>query len=304
MKRIVSLAAAIALLCLPTNSDAWLAQKPIPYTGPGDVKAFTVWYGLRGYSYAKAAAGTTKMMRIRYPTSGEYCDVLVSSSGGLGLTTDCTSSGAGQTVSAFCNGGDCKVHTWYNQVGNTPCAGSTTCDIVQATEANQPTLRSADSYLSIETAATTVSLLSATNFTPSTVKMSFSAVGNRVTGTGSGRMLTNFGSNNAIVATSGTANQWSLFANSTAMNRLSVNDNAWHTGNGTIDNTSSAFLVDGLQVTSPTLNASTVAAAPLWGVSATSTTLRSKESGAIDNVALSSGERSALETNAKNYWGI
>lgn len=58
------------------------------YTGPGDiVSGATAWYGLRAYSAAVAATGTQKSVNLRRASDNATTDVLIATSGNLGLTT-------------------------------------------------------------------------------------------------------------------------------------------------------------------------------------------------------------------------
>lgn len=89
------------------------------YTGPGDVvSGAKVWLGLRAYNAAQAAATTKAIKLVR--TDTHSCDVLVATSGALGVTANC-SAGApdnGQPVATWCNATTCSIDIFYDQSGN------------------------------------------------------------------------------------------------------------------------------------------------------------------------------------------
>lgn len=73
------------------------------YTGPLDVVASaTACFSLKACSAAIAAAGTQKLINIERIVDGHKCDVIVATSGNIGLTANCTTGGDnGSTVAAF-----------------------------------------------------------------------------------------------------------------------------------------------------------------------------------------------------------
>ena len=143
MKGLLSVLCA-ALLAIGPAAEASItttgAGKPVAaggggggYTGPGDVvSGAAVFYGLRAYN-ATWADGAHKAVNIKRASDGQTCDVLLTTSGGLGNVTACSGSGSG-AASAFCASDTCTVVTWYDQAGATPH------NATQATQANQPTL--------------------------------------------------------------------------------------------------------------------------------------------------------------------
>lgn len=66
------------------------------YTGPGDIFAYTSWYGIRAYNGAVAATGTQKALTVRRTTDSVTCDILIATTGDLGKTiSTCNSSTQG-----------------------------------------------------------------------------------------------------------------------------------------------------------------------------------------------------------------
>ena len=104
MRKLLALLLAALLLAPPLAKaqDAtviipWASAAPT-YTGPGDIVSFTAWYGLRAYSAAVAATGTQKAINITRASDSEVCDVLIATSGSLGLTANCTGADSGITA--------------------------------------------------------------------------------------------------------------------------------------------------------------------------------------------------------------
>ena len=297
---LVLFAAAVGIGSIP--SRAWLIQGSSTYVGPGDLNAFTAWYGLRGYSRAKALAGNTKMMKLRRPSSGETCDVLVAVTGGQGLTTGCSGASDGQSVTTFCGGVDCRVQIWYDQTGNNACAASS-CDIIQNTTGNQPALAFASGFDYVRFDAASMLLNSANNFTPSAAKLSVVGVANRTIGSAGTRVLYNVGSGNGLATGNSATNVWHLWGSGSAAFSAAAADSVWHAGIAIINGASSILTIDGSDTTG-TATASTSAAAPSSGTTPSGVAQRSREGGFIDNYALSSGERTSLDSNMRNYWGF
>lgn len=301
-----ALAVVLLILLAASPAHGWIAQKPAPtYTGPGDIIAFTFWHGLRAYSAAVAASGTAKMMRIRNPTSGELCDVLVASNGGLGNTANCTGSGAGQSVSSFCGGADCRIATMYDQVAANACT-SASCDLVQATSANQPTLSAADSYqVAVNPGATAVVLTSANNYTPSSqLSMTIAAVGNK-TGTFNQNIYSAQGAQNLINGVSSGANTWQLIG--TTGPTISATDGAWHTAAALLRGSGNAGICLSTSCgtfASTCLVSNTGGKPQILGVASASAVDKWREGGASSNHVLTPSEANAINANASSYWGF
>lgn len=300
MMLLAALAPLAALACPVEPSCAWLIQGGSAYVGPGDIVAFTAWYGLRGYSNAKAAAGNTKMMNIRKVASGEYCDVYVAANGGLGVTANCTGASDGLTVAAFCVV-DCRVKKLYDQTGNNACAAAT-CDLVQGTQANEPTLSSSVGFVQISLGNSPVALTSANNFTPSSAIQSFSAVANRKTNVTTVRVMAGVGLGNQLEGKGPVANVWRLLGGTSGSLDGTATDQFFHAANGVMNGASSALMID-TTTTTGTVTASTTAGTPTIG-EVSAGLLLTKEHGFINNYALSSGDRTALDSNMRTYWSI
>ena len=303
-------AAGVVLLTafITEPADAWVAQRSGgAYVGVGDLITFNVYYGLRAYSNAVAAAGTQPLARIRNTTTNELCDVLVAMTGGIGLTSNCSGAGAGQTVSDFCGAVDCAVHTLYDQLNANACVTSTTCNVVQTTNANQPALSASDSYrVLITTGNTSMKLVSANNYSNgSTNPMTLTAVGQK-----NGQFLASFvssqGNQGAINGITGSPTTWQLIGtgNNTT---ISLADNAWHSIVGVINGAGASGLCASTSCAAyagtatipntagkPTITTITnVAAVEKW-----------REAGWATNHAATAGEASAINSNTSAYWGF
>jgi hypothetical protein len=105
------------------------------YTGPGDiVSGATAWYGLRAYSRAIVTAGTQALVNLRRLSDSHTCDIIVSATGGLGNTNNCSTSGDdGTAVATWLSGTSGYATELYDQTGNGNNA-------TQSTTAYQPQL--------------------------------------------------------------------------------------------------------------------------------------------------------------------
>jgi hypothetical protein len=103
------------------------------YVGPGDkVSGASMWWGLRAYS---AAAAGTRAANICNSGDANCADINTLSNGNFDVVT-----AQGAPLSCGGSGGTCTIKTMYDQTGALACAGSTACDVTQATIANRPTL--------------------------------------------------------------------------------------------------------------------------------------------------------------------
>lgn len=74
------------------------------YTGPGDiVSGATVWYGLRAYTVAIAAAGTQSIVDLRRASDNATCTAKIATNGSVDLTVGTPCNSSTQTVTAWLN---------------------------------------------------------------------------------------------------------------------------------------------------------------------------------------------------------
>ena len=155
MKRVVAIVAAL-LVCGISYAQA----QPIPafgegfggmgnegappspggYIGPGDViSGANVWYGLRAYNQARATATGNIAIFRRSSDSTTCTGIANASTGDLDLITAYC---GGSNLPTFCgvSAGNCFATRLYDQSGANACTGSVSCDVVQATTADQPQL--------------------------------------------------------------------------------------------------------------------------------------------------------------------
>jgi hypothetical protein len=274
------------------------------YTGPGDIVAFTAWGGARAYNRAVTCSGT-RMLQVRKAATSEICDVLTALNGGPGLTAACTGASSGQTLAAWCGitSQACRVVKQYDQTGNTACGGNA-CDWVQATAGEQPYIAGTltGSSMEIFFSSTPKSLKVVNNYTPSNAKMSMMVVAQRTSNALLGYPLKDVGSGNFIRFKNLAAHTWELVGGSAGTITATAGDSHYHSGIGVINGSSSVLNIDATETTG-TVTGSTAAARPSIETGAT-ISLKSRESGFVDNYALSPAERAALTLNASAYWGL
>jgi hypothetical protein len=280
------------------------AKTTSAYTGPGDIVAYTAWYGFRAYNAAKANAGANVAIFRRSSDSTTCTGVLVAS-GALDLVgTYCSGS---TNLSTFCANaaGSCFITTLFDQTAGNKCGGAA-CDIVQTTAANQPPaiFSCLGTFVCYDLTAGTIGLVSANNFTPSTAVQTITAVGNRIdTAAINEGLLASNGSGNNRLGTASGGTTWTIKGGTSGtITSGALTSNAFHVANGVFNGASSVLNTDGTDVTG-TVTANTTAGAPQSIAAAGATHERVLEVGFIDNVALTSGQRTSLCHNAFTYWG-
>jgi len=129
------------------SADAQMMQaivnSPNGYRGPGDiVSGATAWYGLRAYSAAYAAS-LGKAINLRRASDSVACDVLVASTGRLGLTSaTCNSSTQGGITPAAFAGTDATATCSATASTTLACTGASSTphalDPISGTGITQP----------------------------------------------------------------------------------------------------------------------------------------------------------------------
>lgn len=189
------------------------------------------------------------------------------------------------------------VTKWYDQSGNTR-------DVLQVTAGNQPELFLAcfgvlPCVSQLKTAGKVLS--SAGNFTPATGVVSMSQVASTAA-TGSGaQFLQQNGVQNRLGASS-TPGFWGLSGGTSGSILAAASDSAFHAGNVVTNGASSVENIDGTETTG-TVTGSTTAGAISVILGSGTQLIQMCEVGFWDNVAFSSGNRTALQGNQKAYWG-
>lgn len=112
------------------------------YTGPGDVITGSIaWFSCqRGYNKAYAT-GSNPGCNIRRSSDNDTCDTLISATGTMGMTANCSNPADNyQNVTSFCSGTSCWVTTAYDQSGALACNNGP-CSVGNDAAANQPMLQ-------------------------------------------------------------------------------------------------------------------------------------------------------------------
>lgn len=221
------------------------------FSGPGDVVGGAqAFYGLRGYTAAKATANIKAVGLIRASDS-HTCDVLLNgTTGGLGVTGNCSTGGENGTAWAtWCTSTTCKATALYDQVS--------TINAVQATGTAQPVLTpnciGTLPCLTFSGAQTLNAAGSASNqpLTISTVVVrtgAFTAQGD-IFSDDPGLAVVAFDSSAATVA-----EYFGSFAT------VSATDGGWHAMQFVVNGSSSAFVIDATQTTGQNFGASALGA--------------------------------------------
>jgi len=195
----------------------------------------------------------------------------------------------------------------YDQIAGNACGGSS-CDLVQGTSANQPSLilNCNGSLPCIQSVATSHSfdLTGANNFTPA-APHSLMGVANRSSGTGAGTIITS-NLSNVIGFNNGTANRIPLLIGGVTQLSGVAADASWHVSIAAITNNpgTTVLSTDGTELTTTGSTVNTSANKPRGATtpSLVTLTLLTAEFGFVNSVAFSSGERASLCHNARIYW--
>jgi hypothetical protein len=192
---------------------------------------------VRAYGAFVAAAGTQKLFNIRRASDSEQCDVLVATSGGIGLTTACTGADSGITVASFCNATTCFRTKAYDQTGNG-------ADASQATAAQQPklVLNCIGAFPCAQTVAASGMSLNAT-ITSISQPYTLVTVSERTANTGAFNDIVRAGATPGEVGFNNSANNAFMFAGGSVITRA-ANDNVWHSVQAILNGASSILDVD------------------------------------------------------------
>lgn len=268
---------------------------PSGYTGPGDVISYTAFWGLRAYSGAIVTTGTLALVNLTRASDSRSCDVIVSGTGGLGLTGNCSNGGDnGSTVTAWCTSTTCKLVTLYDQTGGGR-------NLTQAVSADQPTLiiSCVNSLPCWQATSNVVTMVTAGSFTPATGKATLIVVAERISGTGGGLVQEAAAANRFLAVA---ANTWQTkVASGNTLNGTAA-DGAWHVGQGVINTAGGTVTnIDNAQTTG-TANGNTTAGVAGF-VGGSSSTIRWSELGFVDNVQATTTQQTSICDNAFTYWG-
>ncbi len=304
-----ALAAALALsaAALPSEGRAMSTVQHVmlfrgrSYVGPGDLGiSWSAYYALRAYTRFQALLGVQPLVNLRRASDGHTCDGRVSpATGGLGDTGNCSSiADSGQSVATWGSGTTLYIDELYDLTGNGR-------PILQATAAKQPSLVfscvGSKPCWSMPFGASVV-LTSASNFTPATGLISLTSVGVRLGGTD---YISWIKSNDSFAAgpqigSNDVANQWYVSAAGAVY--FTATDAVWHSATGVISASSTLANLDGVETSSTGGVDTTAGLIGVEGGASTSNTEQA-ELGFVDNVGLSSANRTALCRNQENYYG-
>lgn len=305
MHRIILLAALLfafpaqAQLAL-TGAGKASAAAPLGYTGPGDVlSGASAFWGLRGYNNAFSGA----VANICDVATGATCADATWAAGVLTLPTiggsPCDNSG-----------NTCQVKTLYDQSGALACAGSTACDLTNATAGRRPTLIVAGAANGCpSTAFPCMSFVRASQqclFKASTYTQAqpFSGVfvGIRTGTTGStntafiaGTPFLGWAAANLLRITAGT------------VQTIAGNDSVWHAVQGIWSNSVGALSADGSTTTANNGTSAPSSSSLIVGAGSTSCATNPLD-GKLTEFGIwpldFTASIAALNTNAHSYWGF
>lgn len=276
------------------------------YVGPGNIlSGASAFWGLRAYS-AAFAAGLNRLANICLPSDTLCADVPSDLNGNLALPASLSTCNNSTVI--------CTVKTLYDQSGALACAGSTACDVTNATIGTRPTLVVAAAANGCPNVgkpcmafvrASTQCLASATTLTASQ-PLSFVLVGIRTGSTTLQNSGIAFGAGTSVVGWNASTDT-GLINFGTALTAASFTDNTWHAVQAIASNASSAFDFDG-STNAGTAGANGTSSAPVLGGRAAGCVAASLDGKMVEAGvwlgAFSAGNVTSLNTNAHAYWGF
>jgi hypothetical protein len=276
----------------------------VTYQGPGDVVASaTAWWGLRAYN-AAAAAATANVGVFQRSSDSTTCTGKLNTLGNLDLTTTYCSGTTNLVNFCGASSGSCSVAQLYDQTVGNNC-NSASCDLVQATAAQQPQLifNCLGSLPCMQGvgASSNASLLrtaASNNFT-SAGNQTLYVLGNRTTADGQSSQIIRGGTND--ITLTATSTTWEI-AGASGNVTGTVTTNAWHTVIGVINGASSVFRVDTTETTGSVTGSTVAHSALLLSMPANASTWDVTEGGFWDNVTWSSTQRGNVCHNVQIYW--
>jgi hypothetical protein len=206
------------------------------YQGPGNLFSFATFYSARAYSAAKAG---NKAYRLINETTTLQTDINTLSNGLPDTVTPAT----------FCIGATCKYVTFYDQTGNLACAGSTACDLTQATDADRIvwTANSLNGWPCGNSNGVTF-LYATANALALSAPYTFMSVAERTSGTSVVSRIFYSATNGTRLAFSNAANTASLNGGSSSL-LATATDAAFHALIGAVASSNAALIVDGTATT-------------------------------------------------------
>jgi hypothetical protein len=312
----LALSAALASLAPPASASSIFTPETVfptpttPVQFPGDIANFTAWYGVRAYSSAVAATGTQKALDLRRVSDNATCTALIATDGTLDLTVGTPCNSSTQTVTAWIGASTARVSKFYDQTNGNACGGAS-CDVVQATAANQPLLLLTGCggsgtlpCIQIGPSQGGGILSSPNTFTPNaSANISISNVGSRSQGVAQLYFIRVTDGTPRASVLAHAAGNWDCMGDANS----GGTDATWHVGNCSITSGTSntLFNIDGSETTgtsSPSSAAGHIVL--LWTISTGgANALQLGETGFQDNIFWSLGTRTALCHNQRLYWG-
>lgn len=217
------------------------------YLGLGDLDTYAVYAGLRAYSAAIVAAGTQPLVNVSRVSDSHTCDILVSGTGYLGNTANCSTGGDnGAAAATFC-ATTCNVPILYDQTGGghnfVPTGGNVTLSL-------------SDTSLAFNGSAGL-----RINSMPAVAQpLSFSSVSKRTSGTSSSTVM----NAPAIIVRYEAATELVEFA---GVAHFSVAaESTWHTSNVTFNGTSSIVNLDMVSTSSLNLSTGAIGSGEMLGI--------------------------------------
>jgi hypothetical protein len=192
----------------------------------------------------------------------------------------------------------------FDQTGGNNC-GSASCNLLQATAANQPQLLPSCVNSQPCMLLTGTSLLQSAHALTQSTTASFSAAADRTASTGKSVWIldgTNNTSDGSGIQARTTANSWALIASNNVNITVTASDSAWHAANGENGTSSQGVInIDGTDSATSSTSNGTASTTPLMALGSGAAFLA--EGGIWEAKLFSSGNRTSICKNQQAFYG-
>jgi hypothetical protein len=230
-------------------------------------------------------------MRIRRASDNAELDVnFLGCSGFTGCPWDEVAA------ASHCAATNCFLKTGYDQSGgarhHTNAAAVGQPPIVFGCQAGLACLATSDS----------AHALAGPSITPATGVASFSAVANRVSGTGGCVLARENGAAGQRITAGLSASQWRMLGGTSGTITATAADATWHAAAGVVNGASSVLSIDGVETTGTATGSTTAGTPSVAGI--TGTVCRESEWIVWDNYVRTPAERAALIANQRSFFNF
>lgn len=255
------------------------------YQGPGDIQAFTNWWGMRAYNAASIGSNIFRLVRASDSAQQDFA----SQSDGYPSAS---------AIATFLSATSGKVVTWYDQVGGN--------NLTQGTDGNRPTVtaNAVNTYYGATVLAASSQVLASSNITSQAQPYSIVAIAKNTSAGSKSLLGINSGSYNGfVIELSGGVEGLRLYAGALLNDGATAALNTWYAIQSVVNGASSVIARNGSEFTGDGgAQPTTTAPFTLGAASGDPFTGSFLEAGYVAG-SISGGNRTSLNTNMRAAYG-